>query len=96
MQGRTDGCFDPNALLRQDELAAMLYRYAKQQGAQGSAGGAGAQWSQAAMDWMADCRLLPEGDTAALAPGKVGSRAELAVLLQRFDEAVLRTEGGVR
>ena len=91
--GYDDGRFGPEDLVTREQLAALLYRYASFQGwdTSGRASLSGytdaalvSPYARTAVSWAVDAGLLTGRSAAALVPGGTASRAELAVILERF------------
>ncbi|MEG2421330.1 MAG: S-layer homology domain-containing protein, partial [Oscillospiraceae bacterium] len=87
------GGFLPGDNVSREQLATMLYRYAKQQklsvaGQKNLAkfpdGTDVSSWSQDAMSWAVAAGLFAGGDDGRLNPGGTASRAEVAIILERF------------
>lgn len=93
VDGYGGGIFGPDNSITRQELATMLYRYAKQMdmntAATGSlhdfsdAGKVGS-WSKSAMRWAVGNGILKGYDNGTLNPGGNASRAEVATMLQRL------------
>ncbi len=91
--GYDDGRFGPEDLVTREQLAALLYRYASFQGwdTSGRASLSGytdaalvSPYARTAVSWAVDAGLLTGRSAAALVPDGTASRAELAVILERF------------
>lgn len=91
--GYDDGSFGPQDPITREQLAALLYRYAQYQGydTAGQAGLSGytdagqvSLYAQTAMAWAVDNGLLTGRTQTTLVPGGTATRAELAVILERF------------
>lgn len=88
--GVSDGT-NPEAAVTREQLAAMLYRYAKLKGCDLTSGtldafsdGASASaYALEALQWAAAQNLLT-GSNGALAPQGIATRAQLAAILHRF------------
>ncbi|MEG2455443.1 MAG: S-layer homology domain-containing protein, partial [Oscillospiraceae bacterium] len=87
------GGFLPGDNVSREQLATMLYRYAKQQklsvaGQKNLAkfpdGTDVSSWSQDAMSWAVAAGLFAGGSDGRLNPGGTASRAEVAIILERF------------
>lgn len=86
-----EGRFRPNEDVTRQELAAMLYRYARSVGADASGtdlgaftdGGSVADWAREALGWAVRQGIM-EGSGGQLRPGASASRAEVAAMFQRF------------
>lgn len=96
----SDG-LDPHKALTFEELAAMLYNYAKlRHGASAATvyhlaampdGNDVSSWAAEGANWMVDKGLLQGDQERKLHPQRTATRAQVAALLHRFLEAV---EGG--
>lgn len=78
-----------NGSITREQLAAMLYRYAGEPKANGTAaafGDAGtiSPWAANAMDWAVKTGILSGDGTGKLNPTGDASRAEVATMLERF------------
>ena len=87
-----DGRFLPDAALTREQLAAMLYRASAPEDNGGAMGLAGyedadavSDWAYAAMQWAVRTGLI-NGIDGKLAPQSGATRAQLAVLMQRYCE----------
>ena len=98
--GYDDGRFGPEDPVTREQLAALLYRYARHQGydISGHANLSGyadaaqvSSYAQTAMAWAVDAGLLSGRTQTTLAPGGTATRAELAVILERFAQILLET-----
>ena len=96
--GYGDGTFRPDGAVTRQQLAAMLYRYARLQGADTSAGAdlaaypdgaAVPDYAREALAWAVGAGVLRGRADGRLDGGGTATRAELAVLLQRFCQEVL-------
>ncbi len=92
-QGVSDGTA-PEANITREQLVTMLYRYAKSPAVDAAMGMAGymdanniSDWAQTAMRWAVENGILTGKDGARLDPQGNATRAEVAVILQRFVEA---------
>ena len=94
--GYTESSFGPNDAITREQLAAILYRYVKAQG-QGFTGmwyfplryddAAGiSSWADEAMHWCVMKGILDGTSGTTLSPKDTATRAQLAVILQRFCE----------
>ncbi len=94
--GDGDG-FAPNRSISRQELAAMLYRYARSQGFDVSASADAldtfpdaanaASWAQSALDWACARHILGGDDLGRLNPAATATRAQALTMLLRFMEA---------
>ncbi|MBE6997660.1 MAG: DUF4430 domain-containing protein, partial [Ruminococcaceae bacterium] len=91
--------FEPNANITREQIATMLYRYAKYLGldVSGSAaldqfsdGGETASWAQDAMQWAVSAGLFRGDDNGELNPKGDATRAEVATLLMRMVELIVK------
>ncbi len=88
------GHMGPNDPVTREQLAAILYRYHTQQGAADAAAGETLQafpdaanvssWAVDGMSWAVENGLIQGTDAGALNPQGFATRAEVAVILQRF------------
>ena len=94
--GYTESSFGPNDAITREQLAAILYRYGKAQG-QGFAGmwyfplryddvPRISSWADEAMHWCVMKGILNGTSGTTLSPKDTATRAQLAVILQRFCE----------
>lgn len=90
--------FAPDAPITREQLAVMLYNYAKLAGLDVSGTGSSAtqgftdadavsSWAQSAMAWAVANGIIT-GDNGRLGPAAAVTRAEVAVIIQRFAEYV--------
>jgi hypothetical protein len=93
VNGNGSGGFDAEASISREQLATMLYRYMKQQGADVSVqgdvsafpdGGETSAWASEAMQWAVGAGILSGQGDGSLAPQGNASRAEVATMLQRL------------
>ena len=98
VQGTGKG-FDPNANVTREQIATMLYRYAKTIGldVSGSAaldkfsdGDKTASWAKDAMQWAVSVGLFQGDDAGALNPKGDATRAEVATLLMRMVKLIVK------
>ncbi len=89
----SDGQFLPDGALTREQLAVMLYRASAPEDSGGAMGLAGyedagdiSDWAYAAMQWAVRTGLI-NGIDGKLAPQGSATRAQLAVLMQRYCEA---------
>ncbi|MBQ9459426.1 MAG: S-layer homology domain-containing protein [Oscillospiraceae bacterium] len=94
VNGFEDGTFRGDSLLTREQFAALLFRYAgaaEEPGVMGLAGyqdsGSVSGWARPAMAWAVRAGLLQGVGEGMLAPRGSLTRAQLAVILTRFDEA---------
>ena len=91
LQGTDGGCLAADAPITREQLAAMVYRYARACGMDmkvSAAADLSAQgvspWAETAMAWAVDKGILEGKDGGRLAPQDPASRAEVAAILQRL------------
>ena len=93
INGCGDGAFAPYDQLTREQLASILYRYARHSGSSLRAsanlsdysdGGDVSPWAYESMRWAVGNRLISDSDNAIL-PGAPVSRAELAQALYSYD-----------
>ena len=99
VEGYGNGRFGPNDTITREQMATILYRYAQSKGYNVSSTGdlSGytdaaqvSDWAQTAMGW-ANAQGLITGNTATtLNPTGSATRAEVATILMRFVENVVR------
>lgn len=87
--------FGPNDSITREQMACILYRYAKYAGYDVSQsgsltgftdGGQTSKWAVAAMEWAVGSGLIQGKDGNILDPAGLATRAEAATILQRFIE----------
>lgn len=90
-----NGSFTPNNSVTREQIAAILYRYAKVIGVDTPERGSFAGfpdsdrtsgWAREAMSWAVGAGLFSGDDRGRLNPGGNATRAEVATLLMRFVE----------
>ena len=95
----TGNGFDPNDNVSREQIATILYRYAKMldldTGSKGSLSrfgdGAGVSgWAQEAMAWAVDIGLFRGDENGNLNPGGEATRAEVATLLERLIKLIVK------
>ena len=92
--GYGDGTFGTNDSITREQFAVMLYRYAGAQPASGTLstfrdGTAVNDWAAEAMGWAVEAGLITgTGDGSTLTPQGQATRAQAAVLLMRWQEAL--------
>lgn len=89
--GISDGT-NPNGSITREQLAVMLYRYAGSPKVSGGVTGftdAGAisSWAEDGMAWAIEQGLISGLGNGTVAPQKTATRAEVATILMRFDQA---------
>lgn len=93
--GYADGTFAPNRAITREQLAAILYRYAKANGADVSVGEdtnllsykdfqSVGQYAVPALQWAVGSGLIGGTTNATLSPKGTATRAQAAVILVRF------------
>lgn len=96
VSGVGDGRFDPEGNVTREQIAAILYRYAQKKGLELPAVAAGgsfrdsasiSSWAAESVDWAVRVGLLTGRGEGQLAPSATASRAEVATLIQRFQNA---------
>ncbi len=96
VNGNGDGTFDPEGCITREQLAAMLYRWAVQNGRAAGApdtsavarfadGGTVSAWAAEAMAWAVEAGLIQGTDVNTLEPEGNATRAEAAAILQRYE-----------
>ena len=97
--GYDDGRFGPEDPVTREQLAALLYRHAQYQDydTSGRASLSGytdaaqiSPYARTAMAWAVDTGLLTGRTQTTLVPGSTATRAEFAVILERFAVLYLR------
>jgi hypothetical protein len=95
----TDKGFEPNANITREQIAAMLYRYAKAIGLDMSAsaelsafpdGGDVADWASEAMRWAVGVGLFHGNADGSLNPKGDATRAEVATLLTAMVKLIVK------
>jgi hypothetical protein len=93
MGGYGDGRFGAGDVLTNEQLAAVLWRYAGSPAADGTAAPEGtSSWAAAAMRWAVENGLFDSEDGTEPLPGGFATRAEAADVLMRF-AALIATAG---
>ena len=93
--GNDDGTFAPNRAITREQLAAILYRYAKANGADVSVGEdtnllsykdfqSVGQYAVPALQWAVGSGLVSGTSNDTLSPKGTATRAQAAVILVRF------------
>lgn len=94
VNGYEDNTFRPNQAVSREELAQMLYNYAKVKGYDLTASGdltafpdgeEVSSWAEAAMAWANGNELINGHDDGTLQPGGDSTRAQAASILMNFD-----------
>lgn len=95
VEGRTASSFDPNAAVSRQELAAMLYRYARARGYSTSIwedtnilsyvdAGSVSEYAFTPLQWACGSGVITGLDGGRLDPQGSATRAQLATMLYRF------------
>ena len=93
--GYGDGTFQPGDNITRQEFAKMLYNYAKYKGydltaesdlSQFPDSGSVADWAEIAMSWANGNELINGHDDGTIDAGGIGTRAQAASILMRFDQ----------
>ena len=89
--GSGDGLFGAGQALTREQMAVLLYRYAGAAAAAPSGdmpvfadSGAVSDWAADAMDWAVSQQLISGSDDGLLSPQQPCTRAQAAVILQRY------------
>lgn len=92
--GSGDGTFHPDSNVTREEMAVMLYRYARNyMGVNVPATGdlsafpdraKVSSWAEEALSWAVGAGIITSRGDGTLGPGVTASRAEVATMLQRF------------
>jgi uncharacterized repeat protein (TIGR02543 family) len=94
VSGYEDNTFRPNKAVTREELAQMLYNYAKYKGYDLTASGdltafpdgsKVSSWAKEAMAWANGNKLINGHDNGILEPGGDSTRAQAASILMNFD-----------
>ena len=94
VSGYEDNTFRPNKAVTREELAQMLYNYAKYKGYNLTASGdltafpdgeEVSSWAETAMAWANGNKLINGHDNGTLEPGGDSTRAQAASILMNFD-----------
>lgn len=92
--GVSETCFNPNGDITREQMAAILYRYAKYAGMDVSAradlssyadAGQISDYAKEAMSWAVATGLISGRSASMLAPTGSATRAEVATILMRFE-----------
>ena len=93
--GYGDGTFQPGDSITRQEFAQMLYNYAKYKGydltaagdlSQFPDSGSVADWAEAAMNWANGNQLINGHDDGTIDAAGIGTRAQAASILMKFDQ----------
>ena len=99
VQGYGDGTFGAEDSITREQLAVMLYRYAKTVGMSTNAAGSISSfsdagqvsgWAEGALQWAVQTGIVTGTTDGRLNPSGTASRAEVAVMLQRLVREMLR------
>lgn len=97
--GVCDNIFNPNGAISREQLAAVLFRYAKYKGYDVSATSTPDHYEDAesisdyackAMQWAVGAGLIAGRSETRLSPAGTATRAEVAAIFMRFVEKVIR------
>ena len=100
VKGYGNGCFGPDDQITREQMAAILYRYAKYRGLDVSVGEDTnilsyddaldiSEYAVPAMQWACGAQII-HGADGRLTPGAKATRAQVAAILHRFCENVLK------
>mgnify|MGYP002524516152 CR=1 FL=1 len=100
VKGYGNGCFGPDDQITREQMAAILYRYAKYRGLDVSVGENTnilsyddaldiSEYAVSAMQWACGAQII-QGADGRLTPGAKATRAQVAAILRRFCENVLK------
>ena len=100
VKGYGNGCFGPDDQITREQMAAILYRYAKNRGLDVSVGENTnilsyddaldiSEYAVPAMQWACGAQII-HGADGRLTPGAKATRAQVAAILHRFCENVLK------
>ena len=100
VKGYGNGCFGPDDQITREQMAAILYRYAKNRGLDVSVGENTnilsyddaldiSEYAVPAMQWACGAQII-QGADGRLTPGAKATRAQVAAILHRFCENVLK------
>ena len=100
VKGYGNGCFGPDDQITREQMAAILYRYAKYRGLDVSVGEDTnilsyddaldiSEYAVPAMQWACGAQII-QGTDGRLTPGEKATRAQVAAILHRFCENVLK------
>ena len=99
--GYADGTFRPNAAVTREQAAAILYRYAQSKGIDVSVGEdtnilsyadalQASEYAISALQWAVGAGVLNGKSGNLLAPTGTATRAEIAVIMQRWCEKIVQ------
>jgi len=96
VEGYSETAFGPLDTVTREQMAVILYRYAKYKGYDVSAkadlsaytdADEVSEWAVEAMEWAVGCKLIQGLTTTRLAPSQGTTRAQVATLIYRFATA---------
>ena len=99
VKGMSETTFAPNDPITREQMAAILYRYAEFKGADVSGitelsayidAGSISDWAEDALGWAVDSGLMKGVTETTLQPQGNATRAQVAVLMQRLCENILK------
>lgn len=99
VEGYGNGLFGTNDPITREQVAAILYRYARMKGYDSSKttgmaaytdAGAVSTWAAPAMKWAVASGLITGTTATALSSGATASRAQVATMLMRFLESAAK------
>jgi hypothetical protein len=95
--GTGDGIFNPDGKITREQIAALLYRYAKLYGISDGTyddtelsfydSGSISAWAQAAMQWANQNELITGRENNTICPLDSAKRSELATIMSRFNNS---------
>lgn len=99
--GYADGTFQPNAAVTREQAAAILYRYAQSKGIDVSVGEntnilsyvdvqQASEYAIPALQWAVGAGVLNGKNGGRLAPTGTATRAEIAAIMQRWCENIIK------
>ena len=99
--GYADGTFRPNAAVTREQAAAILYRYAQSKGIDVSVGEntnilsyvdvqQASEYAIPALQWVVGAGVLNGKNGSRLAPTGTATRAEIAAIMQRWCENIIK------
>ena len=99
--GYADGTFRPNAAVTREQAAAILYRYAQSKGIDVSVGEntnilsyvdvqQASEYAIPALQWAVGAGVLNGKNGSRLAPTGTATRAEIAAIMQRWCENIIK------
>ena len=99
--GYVDGTFRPNDAVTREQAAAILYRYAQSKGIDVSVGentnilsyadvGQASEYAIPALQWAVGAGVLNGKNDSRLAPTGTATRAEIAAIMQRWCENIIK------